>query len=56
MGGGANTGPKGVIADCRRFKQLEAEKRAEQVQCRSFRAQSVDPVLFQINLMHLDLD
>ena len=31
-GGGANTGPKGVIADWRRFKQLETEKREEQVQ------------------------
>lgn len=25
----ANTGPKGVIEDARRYKQLEAEKRAE---------------------------
>ena len=29
--GGANTGPKGVIEDWRRFKQLETEKREEQV-------------------------
>ena len=28
-GGAVNTGPKGVVADWRRFKQLEAEKRAE---------------------------
>ncbi len=28
---GANTGPKGVIEDWRRFKQLETEKREEQV-------------------------
>jgi hypothetical protein len=31
MSGGANTGPKGVIEDWRRFKQLETEKREEQV-------------------------
>ena len=30
-GTGANTGPKGVIEDWRRFKQLETEKREEQV-------------------------
>lgn len=30
-GAGANTGPKGVIEDWRRFKQLETEKREEQV-------------------------
>jgi len=28
---GPNTGPKGVIEDWRRYKQLETEKRAEQV-------------------------
>ena len=40
-GTGANTGPKGVIEDWRRFKQLETEKREEQVRldfffCRIF--------------------
>lgn len=28
---GPNTGPKGVIEDWRRYKQLETEKRVEQV-------------------------
>jgi hypothetical protein len=34
---GPNTGPKGVIEDWRRYKQLETEKRAEQVKHNIFR-------------------